>query len=269
MAHTEPHSHFERSTAVRRESADTFVADFPDGWQQGRGAFGGLVIATLQRAMTEFVDDGERRPRALTAELCGAVQPGAAQIHVELLRKGSNTTFVNATLGQQGSVMARASTVFATARKATSPPRSPPPPSSPPFEQIEIAKVGAPFGPVFASHYEYRTTLLPFGGAAEAVCEGFIRERQPVRTLDAPAVLGRLDAWWPTIFQIETQPRAAATISFIAELLADATTLDPAVPFFHRSRLVVLQDGFFVEFRELWSGTTPIAMNQQTFALLS
>ncbi|MBX5484550.1 MAG: thioesterase family protein [Myxococcaceae bacterium] len=263
-------SEFERATAVRPLGDHRYEADVPDGWQQGRGAFGGLVLATMQRAMGHFVANPARRPRALTAEICGPLQPGRAEVKVELLRQGSNTSFVNAVLIQEGKVMARASTVFATARKAATTPRAEPPAPPRPFEQVEVLPVAPPFGPAFAAHYEYRSTgPMPFSGGTEARCEGFIREREPVTVLDPSAVLGRLDAWWPTLYSVETELRAAATISFTAELLTDATTLDPKVPFFHRSRMVVLQDGFFVEFRELWSGQTPVAMNQQTFAVLS
>jgi hypothetical protein len=32
--------------------------------------------------------------------------------------------------------------------------------------------------------------------------------------------------------------------------------------------MIAQADGFFVEFRELWSGGTLVALNQQTFALI-
>jgi hypothetical protein len=59
-----------------------------------------------------------------------------------------------------------------------------------------------------------------------------------------------------------------ATISFMAELLGEPTDLDASERLFHRGRMVSLTDGFFVEFRELWSGDVCVAMNQQTFAVL-
>ena len=81
--------------------------------------------------------------------------------------------------------------------------------------------------------------------------------------------MGLLDAWWPAVFASATEPRAAATTSFTAEFLVDPATLAPAEPLRHRARAVAARDGFSVEFRELWSGDTLVALNQQTFALLA
>ena len=89
----------------------------------------------------------------------------------------------------------------------------------------------------------------------------------PLERLDAPALVGRLDAWWPTLFIIGS-PRPVATISFVAELLVEPATLPPTEPLRYRARMAGLHDGFFVELRELWSGDRVVALNQQTFAIL-
>ena len=41
---------------------DRFAWDVPDGWQQGKGAFGGLVIATLARAIARGIHAATARP---------------------------------------------------------------------------------------------------------------------------------------------------------------------------------------------------------------
>ena len=73
---------------------------------------------------------------------------------------------------------------------------------------------------------------------------------------------------WPSQFAVEKLPRPVATVSFAAQLLADVTALDPRLPLRHRAEVTALQDGFFVEMRQLWSGATLVALNQQTLALL-
>ena len=57
-------------------------------------------------------------------------------------------------------------------------------------------------------------------------------------------------------------------VSFAAQILTDVSALDPREPLFHRGEVTALQDGFFVEMRQLWSGATLVALNQQTIALL-
>lgn len=151
---------FERASAVRPISPAAFQAEVPDGWQQGRGAFGGLVFG---------------------------------------LR---------------------------------------------------------PTGP------------MPFAGGRDAETAGYVRERLKLGRRDAASMLALLDAWWPTLFSIDDKLRPMATSSFVAELLVDPSRLDADERLFHTARMASLANGFFVELRELWSGDTCVAMNQQTFAVL-
>ena len=76
----------------------TFTLDVPDGWQQGRGAFGGLVLGALARASIMSEPDVSRTLRSLTGELPGAVPVGRSTIAVETLRRGSGASTLHARL---------------------------------------------------------------------------------------------------------------------------------------------------------------------------
>ena len=54
-----------------RVDANTFAFMVPDGWQQGRGAFGGLVVGAMVRAAIVTTNDVTRVVRSVTAELLG------------------------------------------------------------------------------------------------------------------------------------------------------------------------------------------------------
>jgi hypothetical protein len=257
-------SAFEAASAVERIGEHHFRVHIPDGWQQGRGAFGGLVLATLLRAIESDEIDPRRVVRSLAGDVCGPVLPGAADIRVRVLRRGNNQSNVSAELSQGGS-----SGVLAVATAILSGPRtanhhagflSPPPPAAD-WQSIPALPIGA-MGPTFAQHYEYRDA-----GSTASSIQAWIRERQPPARLDAATLVGRLDAWWPTLFQIEG-PRPCATVSFTAELLADPNTLAADEPLRYQAKLAGMNDGFFVELRELWQDGRPIALNQQTFAIL-
>ncbi len=246
----------------------SFTADFPDGWQQGRGAFGGLVLATLLRAMESCEPDRARRVRVLTGDLCGPVPPGASTIAVRVLRRGHHQSNLHAELSRDGDVLALASAIFGSARVpdlrvdvAGAAPAAPDWQSVPPID------LGS-FGPRFAQHYEHRN-LGPLPGSLGQSAEtlGFIREREPLARFDAPALIGRLDAWWPALFSVGTM-RPMATVSFTAELFCDAERLAPEQPLLHRARVVALREGYFLEERELWSGGQVVALNQQTFSVI-
>jgi acyl-CoA thioesterase superfamily protein/acyl-Coa thioesterase superfamily protein len=262
---------FAAASAVTAVGPSDFRAVIPDAWQQGRGAFGGLVLATLLRAIEKSEPDGTRVTRTLTGDLSGPVLPGPVDIQVRSLRRGNNQSNLAAELTQAGVVLATATAVLSPPRLPTRavPPFVPTAPGpSQPWSDLALLDVGAPVGPVFTQHYEYRSLAPAFGGAADASIDGWIRERAPLARLDAPALVGRLDAWWPTLFALDSVPRPMATISFTAEILVDPASLPPAEALRYRARMAALHDGFFVELRELWHGDRVVALNQQTFAIL-
>ena len=262
-------SAFERASAVRPVEDGVFEAIVPEGWQQGRGAFGGLVLGVLARALTQVEPDAMRTMRALNAEICGPVLAGAARIATRVLRRGSGLTTVEAWLDQGGDVLARASAILAAPR-ATSGPRLPAVRAeTAPWEDSPVLPVAPPIGPVFAQQFEYRSVgPYPYSGHAEAVATGWIRFREPPARIDAAVLMAYLDAYWPSSLVMATGPRPAATVSFAAEIVADLTRVAPDTPFFHRGRAVAQTDGYVVELRELYAGGVLVALNQQVFALL-
>jgi hypothetical protein len=264
-------SAFEDATTVERlrgEDGD-FRAVIPDGWQQGKGAFGGVVVAILARALLASERDRNRTLRSLTADLCGPALPGEAIIQVTLLRRGASITFLDARLFQGEELVAHASASLAAPRPVAQPAISSVRPHAPPWHEVPVVPVEPPVGPVFARNYEFRSTgPYPFSNGSEPVTAGWIRERDMPKAIDAPGIAGLLDAWWPTSFSVEAAPRAVATIGYTMQLLVDPTALPVDEPLFYRARGVASGDNFFVEMRELWFEDQLIALNQQTFALL-
>ena len=237
----------------------------PDGWQQGRGAFGGLVLATLLRAIERAEPDGARSVRALTGDLCGPVLPGPAELVVEVLRRGNNLSNIDARLVQDGQVQARASAVLSAPKAAATLRRPPQAPQAPAWRDLPDLGLGPPEGPAFAPNFEYRSAIT-FETADGSGTLGWLRLRRPPATMDAAAVVAMLDAWWPAIFSGGARPMA--TVSFTAEILAAPADLAPDAPLLYRGRVIALHEGFCVEFRELWHQHRLVAMNQQTFAIL-
>ena len=257
---------FSQVSRIDALSPGRFLWQVPDGWQQGRGAFGGLVLAALLRAMEAMEPDRTRVTRSLTGDLCGPVQPGPAELVVEVLRRGNNLSNLDARLIQGGEVQARASAVLSAAKAGAQMPAPLRPPAATPFDSLPELSLGPPDAPVFTPHFEYRSFgPAPFDPGPGGPL-GWLRLRHPPPRLDAPALIALLDAWWPAIF--DGRPRPMATVSFTAEVLVAPAELDPAAPLLYTGRVAGLHDGFCVEFRELWSGDRPVALNQQTFAIL-
>ena len=75
---------FRAATTLVAGEGGTWGWTVPDGWQQGRGAFGGLVLGALVRAAQASEPEAARRPRVVTGELCGPALPGPTTLTVEL-----------------------------------------------------------------------------------------------------------------------------------------------------------------------------------------
>lgn len=263
---------FESATAVTERARDgarvRFAAHIPDGWQQGAGAFGGIVLGALARAMDAAQADPTRRLRSLQGEVLAPVQPGEVEIDVELLRVGKGMSFADARMRAGDSVVARASAAFGAPRPMPVPVQAAPPEPVDP-ETVEVFEAPPPFAPVFTTHYEYRLLPpLPLTQGPDALANGFIRAHATPWRLDAPHMLGLLDAWLPALFTKLDAPRPSSTVSFMAELVVDPATLDPRAPLRHRAEARAAAEGYCVELRELWSGSTLVALNQQVFAVI-
>ena len=265
-------SEFEKATAIRPSDgvANEWTGNIPDRWQQGKGAFGGVVVGILTRAIMASEGDRSRTLRSLSAELAAPALPGPVLVRSASLRRGGSISFVEARLEQDGALVAHASAALASPRAVSPAAFRPAPPARGPWRDVPALPVQAPIGPVFADKYEYRSTgPLPFVAGTDPAAEGWIREKQTPSVLDEAGIAGLLDAWWPTVLAVESGPRAVATVGYTMQLLVDPRTLDPAEPLYYRAKGVAGADNFFIEMRELWSGDAVVAMNQQTFALLS
>lgn len=240
----------------------------PDGWQQGRGAFGGLVIAYLIRAAESVLADPTRPLRSFSAELCAPTLPGPTDIRVETLRAGSGLSTLAVRMLQAGEVTAHAVCVFARVRDpevAWTEPQAPTPPA---FETL--SPFLPPAAPVFTRHLDMRPTCAPvFAGLDDSRTEGWLRLKHPPAAFDAALLAMLCDVWWPAAFARLATLRPIATVAFTFQPLADLASLAPDAPIFHRARSPVARAGYSVDFRELWSPAGELlALNQQTFTVI-
>ncbi|MCI0570392.1 MAG: thioesterase family protein [Myxococcaceae bacterium] len=255
-------------TLARAEDG-SYSIDVPDGWQQGRGAFGGLVVGAMARALELEAGDPSRTLRSVTAQLFGPVMPGPAVMRTETLRAGNAVTTCAVRLLQAGTPQAHAVGVFGRARTLDVDQLQLAAPQLGDWREVESVPVSPPFGPDFAVHFEFRNSgPLPFsGGAAEGL--GFIRPKNPGPDRGAAYVAACMDAWWPTVYPMLETPRPMATIDFSLQLVNDLQGLPPDAPLVFRSKCLSVREGYLVEHRELWGKDGRlIALNEQTFAVI-
>jgi hypothetical protein len=195
----------------------------------------------------------------------GAALVGPALVKVTPLREGHALSTVAAQLVQGQEVVAHAVLNFGKTRDVAFD-RMPMDSAVPPFADSGVSTLGT-LAPAFAQHFEHRVVRgVPLSGG-EAVTEGWIRLLEPGSVPPWVALLVLVDSWFPSIFPALTAPRPFATISFAAHLF-DRGWL-PSQPLFNRSRLVLSQQGYFAELRELFTERGGLcAINQQTMAII-
>ncbi|MBM4381675.1 MAG: thioesterase family protein [Deltaproteobacteria bacterium] len=241
-----------------------------DGWQQGRGAFGGLVVGALLRALEGAAGSPERPLRSLSVELCGPALPGPSELRVEVLRAGTGVTTAACRLVQGGEVQAHAVGAFGKARPHLADGRWHTPPQMGVWRALPPLPVEPPLGPVFARWFDFRTDgPLPLSGEAVPQTHGWIFPKTPGPTRDAALVAACADAWWPALYVVAEGIRPMATLAYTLQPVDSPAGLPEDAPFFFRSRAELLHQGYMVEFRELWGvDGRLLALNQQSIALL-
>ena len=259
---------FDELLTLRTIAQGRYLAQVPDGWQQGRGAFGGLVVALLVRAVSTANAEASRPLRTVSAELCGPVEPGDAELSVEPLRIGSGMSTLAVRLVQGGEVRAHAVAIFGRTRDPRISWQAAR--TLPSWSDASVLPIGPPLGPVFAQHFEFRPTgPLPFGGGPAALASGWIRPRDPGTARDAAFVAACADAYWPALYARMSAPRPMATIAYTLELLAPLDGLPVDAPLFVDIVAPAATDGYVVEDRSLYGvDGRLVALNRQTFVVI-
>lgn len=244
-----------------------FTVEIPDGWQQGKGAFGGVVVALLVRAIQQEQEEG-RRLRSFSAHLCGPLLNGPASLQTDVLRRGAGISTVACRLMQDG-VCAHGVADFGRDRAPDLSLNEWQMPTVPSWKDVAAVDMPVGIAPVFTQHFEYRPIEgLPFSGGRAETC-GWVRAKKPGKEMDAALLAALVDSWWISAWVTFSAPRPAATIAYFLHGIADTSRVDPEIPVFYRAKSTLLAEGYTVEQRELWSEDgTLLVINQQTQAII-
>ncbi len=254
------------AAATPTREGDRFRMDVPSGWRMGRGAFGGVVIGSLIRAIETTIGDPTRTLRSITAELPGPVMPGDADITVEVLRAGKAVTTARAALTQNGETLAHVVAIAGAKRSDDQRWQELAPPTATEWRSIEPRVPGGGF-PEFSNNFEYRVICGLPGAGGPPLAMGWLRAREAGHERDAAYVAAMIDAWWPAVLSRMPGMVPLATMSYTLDLISPPPDGDE--PLFYRGTVPVCADGYFRETRELWTEDGRlIALNYQTMALI-
>lgn len=259
--------------AVHMSGAGPLRWTVPDGWQQGRGAWGGLVVGAMVHAVACSEDPG-RRVRTVSAHLHGPTLAGESTVTVEPRRIGSAMSTWSVRIADAAGEPT-ADGVVITGR-----PRAPElddhypawgrvaAPDLPHWSQVPVTPVAPPLGPAFAEHLEFRIIAgLPFS-SAEPRTAGWIRFPGQ-GAWSAEQLLGIIDGWWPCAYPVLEAPHPMATVSFSAHVLVDPATIPAGEPLAFEGVMSAAHEGFTSELRRLWCADGRLAVeNHQSIVVI-
>lgn len=242
----------------------------PDGWHQGRGAWGGLIVAAAVRAARD-ADPEAPVLREISVHMVGPVLAGPARVSCTLVRRGSATSVWQvAVASTSGETWAVATVVFGGPRAPDvqgHPVLSMPEASA--WQDLPPLTLEPPLAPEFLQHLAVRPLSgYPYSGTHDEVL-AWVAPAVVLLQYDDATLTGLVDAMWPAALVQVSTPRPMATLSFSATLLVDPASVDPGVPLLHRGRLLALAEGYATESRELWTADGRLAVhNSQVIAVI-
>jgi hypothetical protein len=264
---------FESATALTLDITESDGASFwwevPDGWQQGRGAWGGLVVGAAVRAAVSTEPDATRSVRTLSLQISGPALVGRHRVRVRASRIGSRmSTWAVAVSDAADAVVATAMVITGLPRRgaadqdeATWSPLTAPP--IPPVDEVPLLSPGPPF-PVFTQHFAYGAVDgLPLqGGQAETL--GWIGYREASEWTDV-TLLALVDAWFTATLVPLSDFAPVGTVNFTANVTIDPAGLTHGEPLIHHGLVSGSRDGYASELRRLWTSDGRLAVeNVQT-----
>jgi acyl-CoA thioesterase len=197
-----------------------FTAHLQDEWSSLAGMHGGYACAVAVRAMEAGFDEGTTPPRlrALSATFLRGTQPGPAEVHVEVLRRGRRLSVQRARIVQDGKDRVLVQGTFAAPMSGLDVDHpslaKPDPANRRRFETGGLVK-----------HFENFDVDLdrrwwPGGDGELARLSGWIRLKEQ-RPLDDALVALVADVLPPTTFAASATPQGGMTLDLAVTLLAD------------------------------------------------
>jgi len=242
----------------------------PEGWHQGRGAWGGLIVAAAVRA-ARAADPAAPALREISVHMVGPVLAGPAHVTCTLVRRGSATSVWQVAVASSSDETWAVATVVFGGSRAPDVEGHPvlAMPEAPDWQDLPPLMLEPPLAPEFLQHLAVRPVHgYPYSGTSDDVL-AWVAPAVALPEYDDATLTGLVDAMWPAALVQVSTTRPMATLSFSATLLVDPASVDPGAPLLHRGRLLALADGYATESRELWTPDGRLAVhNSQVIAVI-
>lgn len=249
---------------IARVDGGRYAVRFADGWQQGPGVFGGLVMAAMADAVVAETKDETRPMRGFSCQLCAPVRADIdSELFVRTLRSGKKVSHVGVQVAQEGQVVAVATAALGQERATDVDRDEVAMPACAGVDQV-AALPYVDLMPRFTRHVEMRPSLGSLPGSGEAaVVGGWVRFREPGPISREGLVLALLDSWWPAILAASATIRPVATLSMTAHFVGDLSSVDAGASALVRKESRAIRAGYADEEELLFCGGRLAAVSHQ------
>lgn len=269
-------------TSMLQDAASGGTVEVEHGWTQGRAIYGGLSGSLLLAAMKGRLRDlagSTGKPavlhplRSITVSFIGPATTGPVEIEAEVLRVGSNVIQCQATLRQEGELVATALAAFGKHRESALSvtgrhplPEMPEPSTIEPFPYIEKVT------PEFYQFVELRQVAgqLPFSGALDGDLSGWTSLREHPERFEEEHLVLLADAWPPAPIQMLDGFAPGSSLTWTLELIAEigSETTPADAMFAYEAITDSARDGYAHTHAMLWRPEGElVAISRQTITV--
>ena len=259
---------FNMATSLVHLAPGRFRAQTDASWQQGRGVFGGLLLALVARASAAH--GPAHRLRSISMEFVAPVRSGDLFIEVQSERSGLLVARQSVRLLQDEKLVGLAMLSLAKERSMAEDFQEASMPKLPPIAEIPALPFVPPM-PAFTQHFRYHHGLggVPGFGSPSTHTGGWLCAPEVQGPGDTALIAAMLDAWFPAWLCRMGRLAQMATVSFHAHFMAPWGPRPGSSPVVIENTSDMANEGYATERNELWSADGRLlARSQQLVALL-
>ena len=257
------------SEVLRNARAETDTA-VPEGWMQGRAAFGGLAAALVYETIAGESDDAPLR--SLTISFVAPAKQGKLERQAQVLRRGSSVTQIEGRGVQEGQVVTAALASFGRERTSSISVALPTAPAFTAPEDCQALPDIEGLTPEFARHFDYRIAkgALPYSGISDTRFGGWVRFRDCDEPVTISHLLALIDAWPPAVLQMLSELAPASSLTWTLELPHPLSQCSAADWWQYQAEIEQAADGYAVIQARVWDAHgRPVALSRQTVTVFA
>lgn len=228
------------------------TAPVPEGWAQGRTAYGGYTAALLLGAADALCDDLPPIRSAVVNFTAPLSAP--PRLTAKVLRRGKNMTTVEARAEIEGETAALAALSFGRGLESVVS-ADLPAPAAPPPEGLEpiIPPQAAALAPAFMQRMDMRLIdgARPYSGAEEGYLRAWARLGDPMSRGSAAALFCLADCLPPAVFPMLNKRARNGSVNWICNFLTEDYG-DAESWFQTETRLTAACDGYSTQVMRIW-----------------